>query len=219
PTYIGVQTGGISGGTGNTILIHSVGFPRGSFYVFQQVYDSKGNPVEDLFVDRNGDGQITDKDLYKYKQATPDVFLGAYANATWKKWNGGFSLRASFGNYMYNNRNSSTGTQRNILNPLNYLNNGSVDVLKTGFVGGGSRYFLSDYYVENASFLRMDNIYVGYSAGNLLSRTTNLSITANVQNVFVVTKYDGVDPEIGGGIDNNFYPRPRIFILGVNLDF
>jgi len=187
--------------------------------VYQQVYDAKGNPVEDLFVDRNGDGQITDKDLYKYKQATPKLFLGAYSNATWKKWNGGFSLRANFGNYMYNNRNSSTGTQRNILNPLNYLNNGSIDVLNTGFVGGGSRYFLSDYYVQNASFLRMDNIYVGYNAGNWLSKNTNLSITANVQNVFVVTKYDGVDPEIGGGIDNNFYPRPRTFILGVNLDF
>jgi TonB-linked SusC/RagA family outer membrane protein len=219
PTYIGNQFGGISGGTGNTIFINSVGFPRGSFYVYQQVYDAKGNPVEDLFVDRNGDGQITDKDLYKYKRATPDVFLGAYSNASWKKWNGGFSLRASFGNYMYNNRNSSTGTQRNILNPLNYLNNGSVDVLKTGFVGGGSRYFLSDYYVENASFLRMDNIFVGYNAGNWLSKTTNLSIAANVQNVFVVTKYDGVDPEIGSGIDNNFYPRPRIFILSINLDF
>jgi iron complex outermembrane receptor protein len=145
--------------------------------------------------------------------------MGFSTNVNWKKWFGGLVARANIGNYMYNNRFAGSGTERNILNPLSYLQNGSVNVLETDFIGGGSRYFLSDYYVENASFLRMDNIYVGYNLGNRLGKTTNLRLSGNVQNVFTVTKYRGVDPEINGGIDNSFYPRPRVFSLSLNLDF
>jgi len=219
PNFPGNQFGGISGGTGNTILINTVGYNRAAFYVYQQVYNSKGVPIEDLFVDRNGDGQITDKDLYQYKGVDPKLFMGFSTNVNWKKWFGGLVARANIGNYMYNNRFAGSGTERNILNPLSYLQNGSVNVLETDFIGGGSRYFLSDYYVENASFLRMDNIYVGYNLGNRLGKTTNLRLSGNVQNVFTVTKYRGVDPEINGGIDNSFYPRPRVFSLSLNLDF
>ncbi len=162
---------------------------------------------------------ITDKDLYRYKSANPDVFLGVNSSLTYKKWNAGFVMRASLGNYMYNNVYSSTGIQRNIINPLNYLSNGSANVLESGFTGSGQRFFQSDYYVQNASFLRMDNINIGYNIGKLFNEKATLRANANVQNVFVITKYKGADPEINGGIDNNFYPRPRTFVFGLNLDF
>lgn len=219
PNYPGNLYGGISGGTGNTILINSVGFPRGSFYVYKQVYDKAGKPIDNLFADRNRDGIISDKDLYRYKYADPRVFLGFNSNVTYKKWNGGFVMRANLGNYLYNNVASSTGMMRNILNPLNFLSNGSTDILNTNFSGSGSQYFLSDYYVQNASFLRMDNIYVGYNFGKVFKNLANLRLGANVQNAFIITDYKGTDPEINGGIDNNFYPRPRTFVLSLNLDF
>ena len=120
---------------------------------------------------------------------------------------------------MYNNRFSNTGTQRNMIDPLGFLANGSRNVLETNFTGNGDQYLLSDYYVENASFLRIDYINVGYNAGGLINRATNLRIGVSVQNVFVVTKYKGVDPEVYDGIDNNFYPRPRTFTVSLNLDF
>lgn len=219
PNFIGNRIGGISGGTGNNIQVNSTGFNRASFYVYQQVYDQNGKPLDDVFVDRNGDGQISDKDLYRYKDADADVYLGFTSNFTFKKWNGGFVLRSNVNNYVYNNVASSTGTYRNIFNPLNYLNNGSRDILNTNFSGSGDRYFLSDYYVQNASFLRMDNVNLGYNFGKVFNQRANLRLNLNAQNVFVITKYDGVDPEINGGIDNNFYPRPRTFSMGLNLDF
>jgi len=219
PTFPGNLTGGIAGGVGSTAQIQSVGYPKNSFYVYQQVYDKAGKPIESLFEDRNRDGVINVNDLYRYKSPDPKAFLGAYSNVYWKKWSAGFSLRANIGNYMYNNRFSNTGVQRNIIDPLGFLANGSRNLLETNFTGNGDQYLLSDYYVENASFLRMDYINVGYNAGNLISRQTNLRIGANVQNVFTVTKYKGLDPEVPGGIDNNFYPRPRIFSISLGLDF
>lgn len=220
PNYIGNQTGGISGGTGQTAQIHSVGHPRSSFYVYQQVYDEAGKPIDGVFVDRNGDGSFNDKDLYHYQSPDPKVFLGLNSEFSYKKWSTGFSARANIGNYVYNNVFSGTGTFRNILNPIGVLNNGSSNVLETGFTGNFNtdRAILSDYYVQNASFFRMDNLNFGYNAGKIFRGAANLRITANVQNVFVITKYDGLDPEIGSGIDNNFYPRPRTFSLGLNLN-
>lgn len=219
PNFPGNLVGGIAGGVGSTIQIHSVGFPKSSFYVYQQVYDQNGKPIEGLFEDRNRDGLINNNDLYRYKSPDPDWYLGAYSNATWKKWDAGFTMRANLGNYMYNNRFSNTGVQRNIIDPLGYLANGSRNVLETNFTGNGDKYFLSDYYIENASFLRMDNVNIGYNAGNLISRTTNLRLGLTVQNVFLITNYKGVDPEVSGGIDNNFYPRPRNFVFSANLNF
>ncbi|WP_026899093.1 SusC/RagA family TonB-linked outer membrane protein [Daejeonella oryzae] len=219
PNYIGVTHGGISGGTGNNIQIHSTGFNRSAFYVYQQVYNAEGKPIEDTYVDRNLDGQITDKDLYRFKGPDAQVYLGFNSNVSYKKWNAGFVMRASLGNYVYNNVASSTGTFRNIFNPLNFLNNGSSDILETNFSGSGTRYFKSDYYIQNASFLKMDNLNVGYTVGKVFNNSANLRLNANAQNVFTITKYKGIDPEINGGIDNNFYPRPRTFVLGLNLDF
>lgn len=219
PNYPGNKFGGISGGTGNTILINSVGYNRGSFFAYKQIYDASGKAIEGLFEDINRDGVINDKDLYRYKGVDPQVLLGINTNVEFGKWNAGFVMRANINNYMYNNVNSSTGINRNILNPLGYLANGSRDVLVSGITGYSTDYYLSDYYIQNASFLRMDNINVGYNVGKVFKNKASLRLNANVQNAFVITKYKGVDPEIGGGIDNNFYPRPRTFVLGASLNF
>lgn len=219
PTFPGNLVGGIAGGVGSTIQIYSVGYPKSAFYVYQQVYGKDGKPIEGLFEDRNRDGVINVDDLYRYKSPDAKAYLGAYSNVSWHRWSAGFSMRADIGNYMYNNRFSNTGVQRNIIDPLGFLANGSRNVLETNFTGNGDQYLLSDYYVENASFLRMDYINIGYNAGNLISRSTNFRIGANVQNVFLVTKYKGLDPEVPGGIDNNFYPRPRTYSINLSLDF
>jgi iron complex outermembrane receptor protein len=145
PNFPGNLVGGIAGGVGSTIQINSVGSPKNSFYVYQQVYDKNGNPIEGLLEDRNRDGLINNNDLYRFKSPDPKVFLGAYSNVYWKKWDGSFALRANIGNYMYNNRFSNTGVLRNIIDPLGFLANGSRNVLETNFTGNGDKYFLSDY--------------------------------------------------------------------------
>ena len=220
PKYAGVLTGGISGGTGNTIQIQSVGYAKNSFYTFKQVYDPATNkPIDNLFEDVNRDGVINQNDLYHYKSPDPKMFFGFSTNITAKKWSAGFVLRANLDNYMYNNLASSSGTLRNFMNPIGYINNGSADVLYTNFSGTGTNYYMSDYYVQNASFLKMDNINVGYNVGKVFNNKATLRLNANVQNVFVITNYKGIDPEIYGGIDNQFYPRPRTFVVGLNLTF
>jgi iron complex outermembrane receptor protein len=219
PSYPGQKTGGISGGTGQTVQINSVGYNRNAFYVFKQVYDASGKPIDNLFEDLNRDGIINESDLYHYKSANPDFFMGFNGNVNYRRWSAGFIMRASIGNYMYNNVFSNTGTQRNILDPLGFLANGSVNLLETGFSGNGSDFYRSDYFVQNASFLRCDNINVGYNFGKVFDGKADLRANFNVQNAFIITKYKGADPEIFGGIDNNFYPRPRTFVFGLNLDF
>jgi iron complex outermembrane receptor protein len=216
PNYPGVQYGGISGGINNNLLINSVGSNRGSFYVFQQVYNNQGKPIEGIYVDRNGDGIINQNDLYRYKSADPNVFGGFSSNLTYNNWNGGFTIRGSLGNYMYNNVYSNLGASRNVYNLANIVNNASVNFLETGF---NNNQYLSDYYLSNASFIRMDNAYIGYSLGQIKNTGARANLSATVQNVFVITKYKGLDPEIPGGIDNSFYPRPRVFTLGLNVNF
>jgi len=218
PNYRGNQYGGISGGTGTTLFINTVGLPKGSFYVYQQVYDAAGKPIDGLYEDRNRDGLINTDDLYQYKNADPEAFFGFTTNVNYKKFNAGFVIRANVGNYVYNNVNSTLGTN-NVIFGNGYLNNAYSDLLNTGFTGTKAGYILSDYYIQNASFLRMDNFNLGYDLGKVFKESANLRINANVQNVFVITKYKGLDPEIQGGVDNNFYPRPRTFTIGANLDF
>ena len=219
PNYEGQRFGGRAGGTGGTILINSVGYNRGAFYVYKQIYDAAGKPIDNLFEDINRDGVISEKDLYRYKSANPDVFLGFNGNIGYKRFNAGFIARASLGNYMYNNVASATGATRNILNPLGFLSNGSSDVLVSGFKGEGDKYFSSDYYVQNASFFRIDNVNLGYNFGKVFNNKADMRFNFNVQNVLVISRYKGADPENAGGIDNNFYPRPRTFVAGINLDF
>ena len=217
PNYIGNKYYGV--GIGNSILINSVGYSRGSFYVYKQVYDSLGKPVDNVFVDRNGDGRINDKDLYRYKSGDPKWFFGFTNNVSYKQWSLGFVMRANVGNYIYNNVESGSAISRNILNPLGFINNSVKSILQTNFTGSGDTYFLSDYYIQNASFLRMDNLNIGYNFGKVLKGAGTLTITGNVQNVFVVTKYKGLDPEVSSGVDNTIYPRPRTYSIGLNLGF
>ena len=215
PTFKGNLVGGIAGGTGNTIQIHSVDYRPSSFYVYKQVYDNNNKPIEGLYEDLNRDGIINNEDLYRYKAPNAPVYMGMSSSVTSGKWTGGFVARVNLGNYNYNNLQSNLGSLRQIINPLGWIVNGSANYLETGFTN--NQYF-SDYYVQNASFLRMDNINLGYNAGEVF-KGVDLRVSANVQNVFVITKYKGLDPELNGGIDNNIYPRPRMFVLGVSLDF
>ncbi|MHB1922267.1 MAG: SusC/RagA family TonB-linked outer membrane protein, partial [Chitinophagaceae bacterium] len=212
-TTAGILTGNIGGGTGNSIQILSVGYPAYTFYVYKQVYDQSGKPIEGVYADVNNNPSNL---FYRYQSPNPTVTLGLNSQVSYKKWDFSFVMRANIGNYMYNNVRSGGGTLNGILNTQGYLGNGNIDFLKTRF--SNSQYY-SDYYMENASFLRMDDISLGYNFGQIINHTANLRVSANVQNVFVVTNYTGLDPEIYGGIDNNIYPRPRIFSLGLNLGF
>ena len=216
PKYLGVFTGGISGAVGNMIQIHSVGYPANSFFVYEQVYDENQKPIEGLYVDRNGDGQITGDDRYRYKKAAPDVYMGFNTKLNWKKWDFGFNGRVNLGNYVYNNNWSSSGTLNNLYWSTGYMNNVSTNALETRFQN--PQYF-SDYYIKDGSFLRMDNINLGYTFKNYYNDRMSMRIYLSAQNVFVITNYKGLDPEVYSGIDNNIYPRPRIFMMGVNVNF
>lgn len=216
--YVGLPVGSIAGGiNGGFAGIDAVGFPKNTFYLYKQVYDATGHPVENVFVDKNGDGIINQNDLYKLQSADPKIFMGFSTSATYKKWSAGFVLRASIGNYVDNNNYSTTGTGNQIFG--NYvLYNASSNYLATKFVGS-SNDLLSDYYLQNASFLKMDNLNVGYNFGSVYHNKATLRLNFSVQNVFVITKYKGLDPELSSGIDNNLYPRPRIYALGINLEY
>jgi TonB-linked SusC/RagA family outer membrane protein len=214
PNFPGLQAGGISGGVGTNIQINQVGYTKYSFDTYKQVYGTNGRPLDGVYVDQNKDGIINSKDLVVNHSPDPQEYFGFSSDVRVKKFSAGFVARASLGNYLYNNIASSTGIQANFLNGLGIIENGSNSILKTNFVQGQ---YLSDYYIENASFFRMDNIHIGYNFGKVFGKTGDLRISGNVQNVFIVTKYTGVDPESTSGIDNNLYPRPRTYVLGLNL--
>jgi len=220
PNYQGVPTGGFSGGVGNTIQIHSVGYAPNTFFVFQQVYDDNGNPLEDVYVDRDGDGIITDNDKYRYKNPAPDVTIGFNTDFNYKNFDFTMSWRGVIGNYVYNNVDSSLGYQFQLLNTAfpNVISNGVHNAVETGFVNGGTNRYLSDYYVQDASFIKLDNIGIGYTFREIM-KDSNLRLNASVQNAVIITGYDGIDPEVFGGIDNNLYPRPRTYTFGLNLTF
>jgi TonB-dependent starch-binding outer membrane protein SusC len=213
PNYLGILTGG----TGfNNVQIHTVGYRPNTFFLYKQVYDANGKPIEGLYEDRNRDGKIDDLDKYRNKNPEPKVFMGFSANSTYKKLGAGFSMRGSYGNYMYNNVKAGMGVGQQVIIGQPYLSNASSELLNSNF---SARQTWSDYYLENASFLRMDNAYVNYNVGKVWNNKANMRVSFNVQNVFVITKYTGLDPEQSGGIDGTVYPRPRVFALGVNLDF
>lgn len=213
-TYQGIYVGGISGGVGNNIQIHSVGYPSYSFYVMEQVYDTDGNPIEGLYVDRNGDGAITGDDRYRYQKPAPTVFMGFSSMLRYKNLDFSFNGRINLGNYIYNNVYSGA-TYANMASS-GYLSNRVTNVSVTNFEN--SQYF-SDYYIENGSFMKLDNISVGYNFNNLLQNKMKMRLYATVQNLFMITKYTGLDPEVFDGIDNNRYPRPRTFLFGISLTY
>jgi iron complex outermembrane receptor protein len=215
PSYPGVETGGISGGVGSNIQMHSVNYPANSFYVYQQIYDQNGLPIEGLYVDRDGDGAITEKDRYWLKQAAPTVFMGFGTRFEFKKFEFAFAGRINLGNYVYNNVSSNSGVYSELWHTTNYLKN----INKAYDFNFNSYQYFSDYYVENASFMKMDNISIGYRFENVGIEKLNIRVSATVQNAFVISDYRGLDPEISFGVDNNIYPRPRTFMFGVNIDF
>ncbi|MDF2433703.1 MAG: TonB-dependent starch-binding outer membrane protein SusC [Mucilaginibacter sp.] len=217
PNFPGLPVGNIAGGIGTTIQIDQIGYAKNSFYTYQQVYGTNGKPLDGVFLDKNGDGKINGADLSVAHSPDPQEYFGISSDVRVKKFSLGFSARANVGNYVYNNIYSATGFRNNFINPIS-LFNGSTNVLETGFTGvNASNEYLSDYFVQNASFFRMDNIHIGYDFGRVFKNTGNLRISANVNNVFIITKYKGVDPEVTNGIDNNLYPRPRTYVLGLNL--
>jgi TonB-linked SusC/RagA family outer membrane protein len=206
----------ISGTTSGLIQVNKVGSPINSYYVFQQIYDANGKPIEDAYVDRNGDGQINSADLYLYKKPDPTVQMGISGSLNVKRFDFSFSGRASLGNYNYNNT-ASGSTYRGLYSSLGYLANQTKAADATQFTNALQTIF-SDYYIQDASFFRMDNMTVGYNFPQYRNRI-KLRVSGGVQNVFVITPYKGLDPEISGGLDNNFFPRARIFQLGLNCNF
>lgn len=216
PTYLGIPTGGTQS-NGNAQL-HAVGHPRNTFYLYQQVYDNSGNAIEGLFYDRNRDGLINNEDKYLNHSAVGNHMFGLSSNLSVNKWNGGFVARATLNNFVYNNVFADRSTRTAITGAYT-LGNGISNYYNTEFTQGTGISAMSDMWVENASFIRMDNIFVGYNFGKLAKCINSVRAIASVQNAFIITKYRGLDPEVSNGIDNNIYPRPRIFSLGLNFDF
>ncbi len=218
-SYRGVETGGISGvGVGNNIQIHAVGHPLNTFYVYEQVYNADGKPIEGLYVDRNKDGQITIDDKYYADSPSPDVFMGFSSMLYYKDFDFGFNARAAIGGQIYNN--VIVGARYQELTVNEYLTNMPSEINKSKFVTAQQ---YSDYFLEDASYLRVDNVTLGYNFKNLLKKATgkslNLRLYSSVQNVFVITKYSGLDPEVNNGIDNDIYPRPRVYLFGLSASF
>ncbi|WP_300702421.1 TonB-dependent receptor [Bacteroides sp.] len=211
PDYQGINAG--------TNQKHQVGEMPGTFYLYQQVYDENGKPIQNAFVDRNNDGQITEADRYlTHKSPMAKIYMGFSSQFSYKQWDLGFNLRANLGNYVYNGVASSNSTSSN------YGGKGFLTNLYKGFQNTGftllnsSEQMASDYFLENASFLKMDNITLGYSFRNLFAAKLSGRISASVQNVFTISKYSGLDPECGA-IDSNIWPRPRTYSIGLNLNF
>ena len=209
PTYVGVMTGGISGGVGSTIQIHQVNHPASSFFVYEQIYDKDGNPIEGAYVDRNADGKINDDDRYVYKKPAADWTLGINTSLNYKDWTLAISGRANLGNYVYNNVASNSEMMADL-----WTNSFSRNVVKSAVESNFLQaQYISDYYVHNASFFKLDKITLAYQIADWIR------VHATAQNVFTITKYKGVDPEVAGGIDNNLYPRSRTILFGASLNF
>ncbi|WP_278910504.1 SusC/RagA family TonB-linked outer membrane protein [Leyella stercorea] len=207
----------------NKVLAYQTGYAANSFYVYEQMYDKNGKPIEGAVVDRNGDGVISNADKYLYKQVAAPVTMGFSTRVEWKNFDLGFSLRASLGNYVFNNfeQGKRLKTTSSVWCQNAYLANRPVNTL--GWDSDALESKLSDYFVQNASFLKMDNITLGYSFNRLFKSGSWKGISGRVyascSNVFTITNYKGIDPEVYNGIDNNIYPRPITFQFGLNLTF
>lgn len=211
PDYEGIDAG--------TNQKHQVGYAPNTFYVFQQVYDADGNPIQNAIVDRNGDGKITDDDKYLTgKSPMAKVYMGLSSQFTYKNWDLGFNLRASFGNYVYNGNFSGNATS------YNYGGQGILSNLYEGYqiTGWNQRSITeqgaTDYFLEDASYLKMDNLTLGYSFQNLTKAGLSGRISASMQNVFTISKYRGLDPECGA-VDGTMWLRPRTYTIGLTLNF
>lgn len=245
PKSPGILIGGISGGIGNTVQIHQVNYPTFTYFVYEQQYAADGSVIEagqqasidmnndgvittadkwkdtNAFVDRNHDGIINIDDRYYAGKVAPSVFLGLSLNFTYKKWYGGMSMRSELGGMIYNNIHSNSGTFQAIDGTKGYLTNISSLYYNDEVQKTTTNQLLSDHYLEKANFYRLDYLNVGYNFGKLKATQNKIGLNASfvVQNVFVITRYSGLDPEVGGGVDNNIYPRPRMYSLNLTFDF
>ncbi|MFR4535725.1 MAG: SusC/RagA family TonB-linked outer membrane protein [Segatella copri] len=194
----------------------SEGYEPYMFYVYHQLYDSKtGKPIEGAYADLNNDGEINESDLYRYHSPAPKYIMGLSTSLRYKQLTLGMSFRANIDNYVYNGMGMSTGAFETVSYNNSQLNNLNTSFLKTGFK---TRQYLSDYYVENASFLKLDNLSLSYNVGKI-SKWASLTVSAMIQNVFTITGYSGTDPEVPNGMDNSFYPRPRTYSVSLGLQF
>jgi TonB-dependent starch-binding outer membrane protein SusC len=192
------------------------GYTPNMFYVYHQLYDRSGKPIEGAYADINGDGVINDDDRYRYHSPLPDYIMGLSTSLRWKQLTLGMSFRANIGNYVYNATAMNTGAwELETWADGLQLNNLNRSYLKTGFQ---TRQYLSDYYVENGSFLKLDNINLSYNFGRI-TKWCSLTASAMVQNVFCITKYSGPDPEVPNGVDSSLYPRPRTYTISLGLQF
>lgn len=212
---------GMQVGTNEVITYHKVGKPANSFWVYQQVYDETGRPVMGCYVDRNADGVIDENDRYYYKSITAPWTGGLSLKVSYKNWDLGTNLRASFGNYVYNNIESGKINTSVLYNSKGFYENSTPSIVSKGW--SSYNYSLSDYFVQNASFLKCDNITLGYNFDQLFKGANYKGISgriyASCSNVFTITKYDGLDPEQTSGKESSLYPRSRTFLLGLNLNF
>jgi iron complex outermembrane receptor protein len=214
PSYKGIQAGWITGGVGGTVQLHSVGYSMYSFYLYEQVFGADKKPIEGAYVDQNNDGLINEDDLVHFGSAEPYLTGGLNVGFRWRDLSVGANLRGSLGNYLYNNVASNNAVYSALFRST--TGNAPVAVLESGFY---QQQPLSNYYLEDASFLKMDNLSFSYNLKQLLGKRTGLTVNCGVQNLFTLTAYSGIDPEISGGVDRDFYPRPRIYTIGFNLNF
>ncbi|MEL1241571.1 SusC/RagA family TonB-linked outer membrane protein [Flavobacterium flavipallidum] len=219
--FTGYAVGDIKGGSGNQIQINSVGFAPNSFLVYEQLYDANKKPIPGAYVDRNDDGIIDASDRYRFHKAAPDYTFGLFSSVNYKKFDFVMNWRASTGNYIFDNVSSDKGYLKAGLRRDTDLANISSDYLNTGFdfEDNGTQRYLSNYFVKDASFIKLDNVTLGYTMDKAVLKVVNLRFSAGVQNVFTITKYDGLDPEKFNGIDGNIYPRARTYLFGVNASF
>lgn len=219
-----INMGNGGGGTGNQLQRHMVGYTPYTFYLWQQVYDENGKPIQNALVDRDGDGEITNADRYMTnKSPNPDFYYGINLKLSYKNWDFGFNGHGAVGNYMFNDVLCSAVTTSfpDLVNK-GYLINGLRDARGYGFTGTSSvAQHCSDLFLEDASYFRMDDINLGYTFRNVSKCGMSIRVAAGVQNAFVITDYTGLDPEVKvtEGIDQNSYPRPRIYSVRVGINF
>ncbi|RZJ66730.1 MAG: TonB-dependent receptor [Flavobacterium sp.] len=216
PSFDGYDLTTVAGGTGTFIQNHQVGYAPASFYVFEQAYDVDGSPIYNQFVDRNGDGIVNSDDKYRFHKPAADVYFGFNTDVTFGNWWFSSSFRGATGNYVYDNVNSQRGNLSVLPGNGNYLVNATPEAATTNFP---QPQYQSDFYIKDASYVKWDNVTLGYTFKDVFDKGSTMRLTGAVQNVLLITGYKGIDPEVQNGVDNNLYPRPRTYTLGLNINF
>ncbi len=217
---LGLPSGdAIDGGIGNKILQNQVGYAPNSFFVYEQAYGVNGKPINGVYIDRNADGRIDNDDRYIFHKPTADIFYGMFTNVAYKNWDMSMSWRGSWNNYVYNNVDSALAWSGQVLIRNTDLANGVSNLLETKFTTATTQRYLSDYYIQKANFIKLDNVTIGYTFKKVLDNKVDAKLTLGGQNLLILSPYKGIDPEIANGLDKKIYPRPRMYTLGLNVNF